>query len=560
MGKATVLPIRGLLQPAAGTVVHPSAVVAPARVVMAAAALVIVWIDPTEPATNAAATYAVLVAYALYALALLWFALRGGSPAAHRLVEIGDLAWPTALVVLSGGTSSVFFLLYLFCALNAGFQRGYAASLRTAIIAVLLFWAAGVIARPVNGFDLNALVLRAAFLLAVGHLAGHWGGLQILQRRRLQLLENVAAVSNPRLGADAALGRTLETLRGYFDTDSCLLAITAEAGKGYLVRRALAGADRVSNRAEPVAEEVGELLTGLPAAVAVVCLVQPGSHPPRVEAWRLPGGERAEVDTVLLERLRALLDARSLLSVPVSFGPHASGRLHLASRRFDAFERADGEFLSQAVEALALTLDNLRLADQLAAEAAEQERKRLARDLHDSVIQPYIGLALGLTSLRDELPDGHPSRVSAERLLELVRAEVHGLRNVVSDLKGSSAPGDSLATALRRFAARFGEATGVEVVCALPEQVHLPDALAGEVIQMVAEALSNVRRHTGSRRVRIELECRAGEVELRVVNRVETQAAPFTPKSLAERCAALGGWLRVTPDGDQTVVAAVIPR
>jgi signal transduction histidine kinase len=141
-----------------------------------------------------------------------------------------------------------------------------------------------------------------------------------------------------------------------------------------------------------------------------------------------------------------------------------------------------------------------------------------------------------------------------------VRAEVHGLRNVVSDLKGSSAPGDSLATALRRFAARFGEATGVEVVCALPEQVHLPDALAGEVIQMVAEALSNVRRHTGSRRVRIELECRAGEVELRVVNRVETQAAPFTPKSLAERCAALGGWLRVTPDGDQTVVAAVIPR
>lgn len=551
--------LRGVIRPGPGDIALDAvSVIAPARVVIAAAALAIVWIDPTEPAANAAETYAVLIAYGLYSLVLLLAAPGIRAARTGLMIEYADLVWTTALVGLSGGTSSVFFLLYLFSILNAAFQRGYAASLQTAGLATLLFWGAGYLARPLAGFDVNVLVLRGVFLLAVGHLAGHWGAAGIRQRRRLRLLKEASEISNPRFGVDAALGRTLELIRRHFDAETCLLVTADEAGD-YVARRAVAGAENTSMNRVTMPADVGAMLTALPgSAVAVHCLPAAFGHGASF-AWDASSGAPQAIEPELLGRLLALLDGRSLISVPVKLGPQATGRVHVASRRPAAYTRSQAEFLLQVVDALALALENIRLVDHLATDAAEQERNRIARDLHDSVIQPYIGLELGLTALRSELPPEHASQATVDQLLQLTRSEIEGLRGFVRHLKGARQSEDSLIASIRRFADRFSQATGIRLRCELPSQARLPDRLAGEVFQMVTEALSNVRRHTGSPEARIDLVCDDTLLTLRVANSVRRTAAPFTPGSIAERAAALGGRAEVTVGSKETAVTVHVP-
>lgn len=57
----------------------------------------------------------------------------------------------------------------------------------------------------------------------------------------------------------------------------------------------------------------------------------------------------------------------------------------------------------QLIEHVLPVIDNIRLVDRLASAAAEEERRRIARDLHDRIVQPYIGLQLGLAAVRQRL-------------------------------------------------------------------------------------------------------------------------------------------------------------
>src|SRR5258705_8980686 len=70
------------------------------------------------------------------------------------------------------------------------------------------------------------------------------------------------------------------------------------------------------------------------------------------------------------------------------------------------FSEADIRFLSQVVESVMPAIENIRLVDRLASDAAEHERKRIALDLHDTTIQPFIGLKMGLSAIRQRLDRG----------------------------------------------------------------------------------------------------------------------------------------------------------
>src|SRR4030095_4996489 len=103
--------------------------------------------------------------------------------------------------------------------------------------------------------------------------------------------------------------------------------------------------------------------------------------------------------------LTSLLDAKSLVTVPLRHRNQTIGRLYLTAQRRRAFDITDVEFLIQVTDYLMPVIDSIRLVDRLAAEAAEEERKRIARDIHDSIIQPYIGLQMGLAGLRGKLAE-----------------------------------------------------------------------------------------------------------------------------------------------------------
>lgn len=91
--------------------------------------------------------------------------------------------------------------------------------------------------------------------------------------------------------------------------------------------------------------------------------------------------------------------------------------------------------------------------------------------------------------------------------------------------------------------------------------IHVNDRLAAEVFQMVAEGLSNVRRHTSSVHATIRLACHSGCLTLCIENDTAQEVAlrSFTPRSITERATALGGRVHIqgTKNGDTAVVVDI---
>ena len=148
------------------------------------------------------------------------------------------------------------------------------------------------------------------------------------------------------------------------------------------------------------------------------------------------------------------------------------------------------------------------------------------------------------------------------------------MRRYVWGLRAGEERRDVLLPAIQRFVTRFASVTGINVDVKTRGKVEVNDRLAAELFQIVAEGLSNVRRHALCNEARVEIACEAGKFLLEIKNRrPEGNGSPslngesqngkqplFTPRSIAERAAMLGGHTRVSiDDNNYTVVAVAIP-
>ncbi len=170
------------------------------RLVLTVAALVITHIDPTEPSRFATATYSVLILYVLYSLALHVVALKGVefSLLLQYSLHWIDAGFYVALIGLSNGTNSIFFVLFFFCIIVASFRWGFAAGIRVTIVSVVLFVIVGYAMRPpAPEFDLDRFILRTSALPVLGYMIAHWGGYELRLKRRLGLLKEISTLSNP---------------------------------------------------------------------------------------------------------------------------------------------------------------------------------------------------------------------------------------------------------------------------------------------------------------------------------------------------------------------------
>ncbi|HSH80624.1 MAG TPA: histidine kinase, partial [Herpetosiphonaceae bacterium] len=280
----------------------------------------------------------------------------------------------------------------------------------------------------------------------------------------------------------------------------------------------------------------------------------------RFHAYDVVSGERSDEGEPESAALAETLDAPCFATVPVRLRNETRGRLFLTACR--PFDHGDPAFILQVIEHVAPVIENIRLVDRLASDAADEARQRIARDLHDSVIQPYIGLQIGLAACRQKLAAGNGNvEGDLERLLALTNEGIAELRGYVRGLKSGGAREASLIPAVRRFAARFGEATSIDVRVDAADNLQVNDRLAAEVFQLIAEGLSNIRRHTTSCKAAVELSTTDHRLCVRVENDLANghPSPPFTPRSITERAAALGGHARVEQKADATAVVVEIP-
>lgn len=138
-------------------------------------------------------------------------------------------------------------------------------------------------------------------------------------------------------------------------------------------------------------------------------------------------------------------------------------------------------------------------ADQVANLAVEQERNRLARDLHDSVTQTVFSMNLAAQSAR-LLLDKEPPRVPEQllRLDELAASALGEIQSLVSKLRPRSVLEEGLPTALRRLADEHQVRDGLQVALEICGERPLADRVAEGLYSIAHEALVNVAKHSGS--------------------------------------------------------------
>ncbi|WP_460826390.1 sensor histidine kinase, partial [Massilia terrae] len=259
-------------------------------------------------------------------------------------------------------------------------------------------------------------------------------------------------------------------------------------------------------------------------------------------------------------QLAALLEAASFISAPLVF-ERGRGRVYViaASRHLG---RADALFLARIAAHELAAIDRIGLLDRLASDAAALERKKIALDLHDTAIQSYIGLQLGLATVCRKAAPSNPLAAELDKLAAMAAEVVVELRDYARHAPAGTADGEPIfVSALRRQAAQANAAYGVDVRIETAGTIALGDRLTAEVLQIVREGISNVCRHTAAKRAAVSLRCGGEILRIEISNEHGAMAPPaFRPRSISERAQALGGSAFVREGRfNDTIVCVEIP-
>ena len=534
------------------------------RLVLGTVSPLIYAIDPADQSGSLRPFAAsVLILFFAYSAAVHVATLRGWSRIPLRFMPWIDLGWVTLLISFSEGTSSIFFSLYLFAVLCAAFEGGFRSGFAVVIGAFLSFSVVGAVTTPLGpSFELDRSLIRPLYLLVLGYLISWLGEHELRQRSRLTLLREVVALANPRLGAGHMIARLIGKLRQFYRADSCRIVIEDEGGEHWMRTAAHGAATGGSSVALP--SEVARVLLPAPETASFLCSAPPWLRRRTLVSMQvIDGFTSASQQSRPCTQLAVALEATSFVSVPFALGGGATGRIYLTSSRRRGFDVSDVQFLTQVAEQVLPMLEKVRVVDQLATAAADEERQRVARDLHDSVVQPFVGFGMGLGAVRDALASGRTeqARELVGRLIDLTADEVAGLRSFVRGLRsGERLDGDSFAGSVRRFCARFSSVTGIHVDLVTEGGGSLEPRVAGEAIQIVAEALSNVRRHTDAATAKVHIATTHERLVVEVENPAPKPAPAFSPRSLTERAEALGGAVAIQVASNQrTAVRVEIP-
>ena len=201
------------------------------------------------------------------------------------------------------------------------------------------------------------------------------------------------------------------------------------------------------------------------------------------------------------------------------------------------------------------------------------ERSRVARELHDTILQGMSGIGLQLHAIRAQLSRApEQSERQLDELQETVGRCLEETRRVVWDLRGRAETGGDLGPALSRFARRLFKdgATRCEVeVRGKPR--HLPHVVENELFRIAQEGLRNASAHASAQRVRVQLGYQPDQVTLTIADDGQgflvagaDQSAEarghFGLRGLRERAAQIGARvnLRSAP-GQGTTVEVTVP-
>lgn len=547
-------------------------VLAVGRAFLSVAGLIAIYFDPTEPRQYAGVTYALLFAYAVWALGVLVVvhAAPRMLPRHALTLHAVDVLWTSILTFISAGPVSPFFLFFLFTVVAAAYRWGFRETVWTTafvllVVTLQLLAFAGPWTRAyfaTTQVEVNRTVIRFAYLVLTGFLVGYLAE----QEKQFRLEIAAVAQASRHTRVDAGLGGAVTSLAGE------LIHLLGASGAAVVMQDQQAPAAelwRVPGNLRPNAGPAQH--TPLTSAETKAWLFDDAGH-----AWHAPLAERGPLDARATEAgnwplLRVALDVpdqirdagatRSLTAVNVGLAGEWRGRIYLFDLpRTIPLERPL-HFLDALTDQLTSALTNMFLMRRLRSQVTAAERARVARELHDGAIQALFGIEMKLEAMRrNGIKDPAQALKDLEGIQDLVQREVLELRELMQALKpiqleSTEQLSDVLASVVERFRRDTGVSARYVAQGTTPVSLHPGTAL--ELVRIVQEALVNVRKHSRARNVLVRLSRDHGHAQLVIeddgegfgfegrLTAEELDARRIGPAIIKERARVVGGALTV---------------
>jgi signal transduction histidine kinase len=544
--------------------------IASVRIGLAAAGLFGVWLEPeaTRFPELTDALYGGYLAYALALAAIMW--RRDSAGRLPLVLHIADIVIASVLQCLTTGTSSPFYIYFVFALFSAALRWGWEATLQTAAVVFPLFLILGAYlnaTQGVAGFDPNRFVSRAAYLVVVTVVLVFLGQHEARLRDEIRRLarwpvpagtnwtDNVREIL--QYGAGIIGARDVALI---WSEDEEPWRYVAFASSGASIERH-PPADFDPIVPADLADDTFLCTTPLDAGATI-----------RVSrAGRLSARGGLPVHPDLATRLG---------TTPVASASFRAGQLSgrvfflgLTEPTAEALPLV--ELVGREIGA---SLDRLQSDRRSRDLAIVEERIRVARDLHDGILQALTGIRLELQHVAARERQGSSALPAADsRLVDLesaIATEQRELRRLIDDLRPSPVLRDEspLMDRLQSLRSRIALEWRVPVsITVTPADLIVPQGCDRDLPFMVHEAIVNAMKHGQPSRVSVAISTTDDELRITVDDdgggfaftgvrdHASLALANAGPRSLRERVTSLGGRIDIESRVAGSRVALSIP-
>ena len=464
-----------------------------------------------------------------------------------------EVAFTTLAVATTGQWASPFVFSLVAAVIVSGFAAGFWLAIPTAILssAVVTMAAAGAGSTETEDLRLDAewtlvLILVAVVAAYARRITGQADRQQSVVLDRigrladanalLYSLHRITQTLPASLDMDGALDTTMTRLRTVVDVDAAAILLFDETDGQWQVARSVGS--RLPERLGPT-----ELPPPLRRALADGSVVSVGN---------LLGPQGPGLNARTSSGLYATLESRGEII----------GLLAIEHPSPDHYDSRAVDLLTGFIEPVALSIDNARWFTRIRTVGADEERNRIARDLHDRIGQSLAYLAIELDRLNRTHADGKDVGDAIAQLREDVRSVVREVRETLYDLRTDVSDDQDVSRTLHTYASRVEERSGLILVVRTESTGRLPILQEREMWRIAQEALTNVERHADAStvnlhwscdgtRARLEVSDDGRGVELGESGRIDS----YGLVGMRERASSIGALLEIdTIPGDGTTI------
>jgi signal transduction histidine kinase len=216
----------------------------------------------------------------------------------------------------------------------------------------------------------------------------------------------------------------------------------------------------------------------------------------------------------------------------------------------------------------AIAIDNARLHERVQRRAGVDERDRISRDLHDSVIQSIYAVTLALDYV-PQLATTAPGEAGlrADEAIDALHGVIRDIRNFIFGLRPLLLDSGGLLDGLGVLADELRRNTAIEIEIVGEEPTSISMEIVGELLAIAREGLANVARHSGAAHASLRIETSASSVRLEIADngrgfRADAAVARghHGLANMRARAEGLGGTFEIAGERDAgTRIIAVIP-